>query len=190
MIAARHHTSYAPVGMLILLAGMILTCGSSCLGGLDFVWGMATATKRDVTDREDLWGDFRYGSVYRLKYDFFLRPTSGDWGKRLCLGRTSELPGSGSAPSVGEYKSNPANWPEIEGIVESGVRVKCVKLFSYGAPGFGRSLFPMAEILDGPFEGTIVDIANLRSWKDPEKGPKGMLLPKPDYRIVDEVNTE
>jgi hypothetical protein len=176
--------------MLPLSIIVLFTCSTSCLGGLDYVWLRATASKKDVTDREDLWGDFRYGGVYRLKYDFFLRPTSGDWGKRLYLGRTSELPGSGSAPSVDEYMANPGNWPDIQGVVDAGFRVKCVKLYSFGAPGFGRSLFLMGEILDGQFQGTTLDVSGLSRWGDAEEGPKGLLLPELDARLVEELCEE
>lgn len=170
------------------LVVLLLLSGSSCFGG--YLWGMATATKRDVTQDEVLWGGFQLGGVYRLKYDFFLRETDSAFGERLSLARNSELPGSGDAPSIREYEDEPADWPDLKGIVKSGVRMRCVKLVSYGAPGFGRALFPFAEILDGPHNGTIVDISDLNSWKDAKKGPNGILLPKPDDRFLEEVPEE
>jgi hypothetical protein len=170
------------------LAVLLLLCGSSCLGG--YLWGKATATRRDVTDQDILWGEFRRGGVYTLKYDFFLQETDSAWGERLCLSRSKPLPGSGDAPSIREYENEPADWPHIKGVVISGVRIRCVKLVSFGAPIFGRALFPFAEILDGPFQGTSVDISDLNSWKDADEGPNRMLLPNPDLRFVEEVTVD
>jgi hypothetical protein len=168
-----------------LCAAFLVGISTGCLGGLDYLWGKATATKRDVTEDEVLWGGFRLGGEYRLKYDFFLTQRD-DWSKRLALSGTNQIKGALDI-SVAEYERNPANWPHILGVVASGVHIKCVKLVSYGAPGYGRSLFPFAEILDGPHQGTIVEINTLRSYKSAEKGPKGMVLPKPDYQLLEEV---
>ena len=174
-------TAIAIVGLVVLFW---LSDGGILLMQLD----MLLAHNKDVTQKEEYWGGYKFGQRYELLMDVFLEQVK-DWSERLVLtppGQLHQCAGLYSAPeTVSEYKENPGGWPEVVGIVSAGTQLKCKMLRKHGTLMWGSSITIFAEILDGPYKSQIVDIEDLSTMIDKEY--RGCILDNPDPRILREV---
>ena len=167
----------------ICVALILVTTGC---GGLDYVAAELTESTRDVSNNPKYWVGFRVGSEYVLLRTFFIVEYK-DWSRRLMLARTKGMPGipEGSMPSIEEYRNHPNKWPEILGVVEEGTHLRCNKLLSHGAPGWGRALFPFAEIPHGSYKGKTVDIGSVGKIIRNPKAPAGELFQVTGRKVFD-----
>jgi hypothetical protein len=180
----RKKTIITAIAIAGLLALFWLSDGGVLLMELDMLF----AHNKDVTPKEDYWGEYKFGQRYELLIDVFLEQAN-DWSSRLVLTPPGQLPqGAGlySAPnSITEYQQKHGDWPEVVGIVGTGTQLKCKTLRKHGTLMWGSSITIFAEILDGPYTGQIVDIDDLSTMIDKEY--RGIILYKPDPRILREV---
>ncbi len=152
--------------------------------------------EKDVTKHKKLWGGYKYQQEYILLMDVFLYdglllvPLTD----KRCLG----LGDHGAPASVQQYEeyiNKHGRWPNIIGIVSSGTKIKCVELREHGSMWWDSSYFlVLAEIMDGPYEGRMVEISDISKASDDDKmkeihylRPKKL---KPDIRILRELEID
>jgi hypothetical protein len=174
-------TAFAIAGLAVLFW---LSDGGILLMQLD----MMLAHNKDVTQKEEYWGGYKFGQRYELLMDVFLEQVK-DWSDRLVLtppGQLYQCAGLYSAPqTVSEYKENPGAWPKVVDVVNAGTHIKCKMLRKHGTLMWGSSITIFAEVLDGPYKGQIVDIDDLSTMIDKEY--RGCILDEPDPRILREI---
>jgi hypothetical protein len=151
---------------------------------------MKLAHNKDVTQKEQYWGEYKYGQEFELTIDVFLEQVD-DWSERLVLtpeGQLHQHAGLYSAPnSVAEYHENPEVWPDIVDVLNSGTQIKCKMVRKHGTMLWGSSITTFAEILDGPHKGKIVDIDDISELSS--KKYRGIIFREPDPRILKEIVT-
>ena len=148
-----------------ILLGILLM---GCLFLSGFLPGPLIADTEDVSSEKQLWNDYRYHGIYKLKNDVFWRiredvPTPN---KSVLVPPKEKTKGIHnllySAPqSISDYQKNQDKWPDIRGIVAAGTRIQCTKLLKYNPLGHESSLYIYAKILDGPYSGKEVEISDL-----------------------------
>ena len=157
-------------------------------GTLIMLVDMKLAHNKDVTKKEQYWGEHQLGQQYELKMDVFIKQVD-DWSERLVLTPEGQLPqhaGLYSAPnSMAEYDSNPKSWLDVVGVLNSGTQIKCTMVRKHGTMLWGSSVTTFAEIMDGHHKGIVVDIEDISVLSS--KKYRGIIFRKPDPRILKEV---
>ena len=157
-------------------------------GFLIMLIDMKLAHNKDVTNKEQYWGEYHLGQKFELLMDVFLMQED-DWSERLVLtpeGQLHQHAGLYSAPnSVAEYLENPEVWPDIVDVLNSGTQIKCKMVRKHGTLLWGSSTTTFAEILDGPHKDKIVDIEDISELSS--KRYRAIIFRKPDPRILKEV---
>ena len=179
-----------PVSAIRFLAMGILCATLTGCVGLAY-WAMdASATNKNATGHEKLWGGYTRDAEYELLVDVFLHTEDrGNIFPALVpshgagLRRATVL----QAPSsVQVYEKNPAAWPKVLGVVRKGTRIKPVQLRKNHALFIGGWVSVVAQVLDGPHQGTLVIIDDLSLSVDPDADP---LLEKPDPLVLRRIET-
>lgn len=157
----------------------------------------------DATADKALWGGYNLDEEYVLDRPIFILKTNKLNGGHLALVPEGFFKGCSrrkyAAPnSIKEYRSNPEqgsikiyNYSKVKinvvGVLEKGEKLKLHKLdkltgWSLWAGG-ATTLKPFAKILSGPYQGKIVDIADVSiSYRvSKEDGP---YLYKPEQGII------
>lgn len=152
---------------------------------------MMLAHNKDVTKNEKYLGEYQLGQQYELLMDVFLIQVD-NWSERLVLTPEGQLPqcaGLYIAPnSVAEYYENPDSWQDVMDVIDvinAGTHIECMMVRKHGTPLWGSSTTTFAEIKDGPYKSTIVDITDISTLSS--KKYRGNILRKPDTRILREV---
>ena len=150
--------------------------------------GCGRISQEDATDNPELWGGYAHQIVYRLKRDVFLLKLDDDWkGRRYALspeGRFKHPDRFYSVPeSIEQYQRTQRKLSQDEivtgrayqipttviGVVKAGTHIRCTKLLRYYQWtwffGEARGTMVFAEIMDGRYVGTVVDILDLSTRK-------------------------
>jgi len=178
-----HSPQYRQAFTLMFVTAGCLFALSGCFGGL--VLGYATLHDKDVSHKESLWGGYEPGATYEVLMDVFLEKKQGGTTKPVLTppGEVYQVAGLYNAPdSVPAYNSNSDAWPEVVGIVEAGTRICTAEVRKRGALLWGSWVYVLAEILDGPNKGRIVDITDLSVFADEKHDD--LILNKPDPRLL------
>lgn len=155
--------------------------------GCGVVVGFLTEYDRDVTDKKEMWGGYEHKGIYEIKKYVFLEEVE-DWTKKLVLVPPRDKKEAiglmlWSAPnSIEEYTKYRTNWPEVLGVIDKGTRLQVVKFGQHGAWLWGSSIYIIAELVDGPHAGKIVDISDLSQLTDVKEKPYRL---KPDSRVLE-----
>jgi hypothetical protein len=142
----------------------------------------------DVTENEHLWGGYKYGQVYKLQNDMFLKvdETYPLKYKRVTIEPPGDLVDkiiSYIPQSVSEYKKFPGRFIKVRGIIIKGTRIKCSHLIKYIPVGFEPWLYPFAEILDGEYAGIEVMIDSISLAIEDGKHEL-CFLKGPNYKLI------
>ena len=148
--------------------------------------GPIAAFVKDVSERSDLWGGYRYNGIYKLKLDVFLIENS-DYptpNKLVLVAPRNATRGIydlfNSPPmSIKEYLKDKSKWEDVISIVRKNTRIKCTRLLKYITIGYGNSLYIQAVILDGPMAGKKVEIGDLSLSKFNKEVNLYLLSPNP-----------
>ncbi len=165
----------------ILLVGCLFFFG--CLPGPLIV------DTEDVSSEKQLWNDYRYHGIYKLKVDVFWRiredvPTPN---KSVLVPPREKTKGIYnllySAPqSISDYQKDQVKWPDVRGVVAADTRIQCTRLIKYNPVGYESSLYIYARILDGPYSGKEVEISDLSlTTLDPKSD---LYLLSPNFNLL------
>ena len=112
-------------------------------GTLIMLVDMKLAHNKDVTQKEQYWGEYKYGQEYELLMDVFIKQVD-DWSERLVLtpeGQLYQHAGLYSAPnSVAEYHDNPEAWVDVVDVLNSGTQIRCMMVRKHGTIMWGSSI--------------------------------------------------
>lgn len=150
--------------------------------------------KNAIGEKSELWGGYTYQGVYSLQQDVFIREGSIFTSKQLLHDAKILVPptmvkqgGLYSAPeSIKIFNANPEKYPSVIGVVKSGTNISCSKIIEYTPVGYRNSLYIYATILDGQFEGNLVEISDLSLFHS--KSAKDIHLKMPNKAFLSLVN--
>jgi len=139
----------------------------------------------DVSGNRNYWGEYEVGSVYRLTTDVFIADVPNySHGLALAPGKEFRKGGMWGGPTtVPEYEANPKQWPEMIGIVPKDTQLRLVQIkhVRYLVHRMEDN-YPFAMILDGPWKGKMVEIAELSKCIDATRR-----LMAPDSRFLAKI---
>ncbi len=153
-----------------------------------FDLGLSSQFDKDVSGIKEYWGGYEINQEYKLTRYVFLEKEQ-DWTEKMVLvpPRNQEHLGRmlWNAPSSKEdYIAKKQNWPNVIGIIDEGTIIRIQKFGQHGAPLWSSSIYVIAEIMNGPFKGQLVDIGDISLVYSTAKEPYPL---KPDTRILKKV---
>ena len=154
----------------------------------------ASEFNNDISDKEELWGEFKPGQVYETTMDLFIMDVKNySYGPGLTIGK-DDLPGGGpigrgfyytAEATFDDYRENPDVDPDILGVLNQGSRIRIEDLRVHGVPMANhlRFRYVRAEILTGEHEALSVTLSNMTRSRLDERA--GVLIIGPvDYFLT------
>lgn len=193
----KHSTKSAiwNIGIMVSIVALVV----SLITGISFT--------SDVTDNKNLWGGYDVDSKYTLDRPVFIIKTDQITGGRLvlvpeesfsrCLGRFWSAP-----DSIDEYRADPVQAAikqydgfevkiDVVGVLEMGTNLELHKLEKKSAWSlwFGRTttIKPLAKVIDGPFQGKIVDLSDVSIYYRGKEREKPFLY-KPEKGVIRNIS--
>lgn len=151
-----------------------------------------TPYSRDLSKQPEFWGGYNLGSTYELLTDVFIVRNTVDPRTPL-LAPPRAVPRLGlllynMPESISEWESDPKLWANIKGAVRQGTPLRVVRILEEGSTA-GRPYPPeihqYAEVLDGQFQGQILDVRLLSL--PIKQDTAGLRLLRPDDRLLKAV---
>jgi len=123
----------------------------------------------DVTNNPDWWGQLAKGEVIELKQDALLNDNLLTLNASKVTDNYDSSALFGGDITVEKYRSNPNKyWPDLR-LLPKGTRLQCVKLERFYSLEYSTYRV-YAEILNGDFQGKVVDLGYFASGDTRKKG--------------------
>ena len=144
-------SQYRPAGRV--LAGLLVTLLAACASSVV-----------DPSGPGGLGTDYVQGAVYVLLNDRYLDTPQGWPTPLLVIVASPHSYPDGVAPrSMDEYRSSPARWPKIHGILPAGTRVRLDRIEHHRYPGLEDWYEATGTLESGEFRGREVDLGFISS---------------------------
>lgn len=175
---------------LLLLSLCVLMLLPSCIFAQAGAY-YATRYDSDISDKEELWGEYASGQVYETTMDLFIMDVKNySYGPGLTIGTgQSGPPRRGfdykAYVTVDKYRENPDEYPEVLGLLDRGSYIRIEDLRAHGIL-VNKSLtfrYVRAEVLTGEHKGLLVTLTNMTKLVRNEKGGKNIVGPL-DYFLT------
>ena len=169
---------------LVCLAGVVAGCAVSN-PGLGYVGGWDW----NISDEPERWAGFEANRIYRLQRDVFVTNVEDRTnGLALVPDMDADVPrGTVRGPTtIAGYQGDARPWPQIQGVVESGTRLRATRLRAKGNIRASKAtmVYVKAQMLDGEFQGQVLDLQALSLYAvDPETGQENLVGPNEDYLV-------